>query len=911
MASKTGFKQQCPNCEAIVPIKDEDLIGKRIRCPKCNEPFKVEDPEGVAATTKTAKPAKGAANGAAAPKAKSGARRSAGDDDEDQPKFKKKKGDSNKLVIGLGLAAVAVVLLVVTVIIVMNNNSGTTKTTTPSSPTASRTTTPEEKTTKPDEKAAPALSFASGANITNMLPNETMAVINLPMKNIRTNTLGKMMFEDNLGASSKDAGRMGFSLQDLDQWIVALSNSDPVWYFHILRTTKPVDMAVLTKTLQLKPADGGPIQGQDYFVTQVNWVETAQMLPPSMKPTGEPDAPSSDSHPMFVRLHDPVTLVIADQYPMKKFLEVKGHFKEQAPLPAEGAAGDSPFNNFPGARGGSPRGGPRGAPAVGAPPVDGTPPAAGGAKPGAGSPAAVSAGNYRTINPHLKLTLDRVEANAPYLVSCAFYLENDPYLDFLATTFLQFKGKLHSAGFSYQWKEDNRMVAVASVECDNDQAANSLRQGIEKVVQPFFDKTFLYPPRYTFRVRRGREKTDNTNNPGNANPAPGGRPRGPGGAPPIGPPGGGNPPPGPGNPPGGPGNPNQPGAQEPPVGVVFHVDLTTQGRWFNLATDIKARDAIRNDVLQAIEPYLVRMQGEFEMGMARPNTHALAGAAMSFIEQDTQFPRGTTEYRKPSPVRAGRAWPPDQRVSWMAELLPYLGYDQVSRRVRRDLSWRDEENITPASVLVPNFLAPGSVKSTWYVSYPAIEPELAATHFVGMAGVGLDAATYPPDHPDAGIFNYDRRTSLAGVPNKSKTIFMIQVPPGFHSPWIAGGGSTIRGVPQTKSVQPFLSLNDKHERTTTVVMADGSVKTISAKISDDVFKALCRVKGDKGDLDLREMKPVPVPEEQPELRATPTVPSTAKAGDKKPVPAAPANQAAPPTPPPAAPPKTGAPPVDK
>lgn len=913
MASKTGFKQQCPNCEAIVPIKDDDLIGKRIRCPKCNEPFKVEDPEGAAATTKTAKPAK-AANGAA-PKAKSGAKRTPVEDDEDKPKFKKKKGDSNKLVIGLGLAAVAVVLLVVTVIIVMNNNSGTTKTTTtPNNAAAGRTTTPEpDKNTKPEEKAAPVLSFTSGANITNMLPNETMAVINLPMKNIQTNTLGKMMFEDNLGASSKDAGRMGFSLEDVERWIVALSYSDPVWYFHILRTTKPVNMEVLTKTLQLKPADGGPIQGQDYFVTQVNWAETAQMLPPSLKPTGEPDAPSADSHPMFVRLHDPVTLVIADQYPMKKFLEAKGHFKEEPPLPAEGAAGDSPFNNFPGARGGTPRGGQRGAPAIGDP-ADNPPPPAGGAKPGAGSPAAVSAGNYRTINPHLKLTLDRVEANAPYLVSSAVLLENNPYFEFLATAFFEFKGKLHSAGFSFQWKPDNRMTAVASVECDNDQAANSLRQGIEKKIQPFFDKSWIYPPRYTFRIRRGREKQENDNRPGNVNPGPGGRPRGPGGAPPIGPPGGGNPPPGgPGNPPGG---PDQPNAQEPPVGVMFHVDLATQGRWFNLATDIKARDEIRNDVLQAIEPYLVRMQGEFEMGMARPNTHALAAAALGFVEQDSQFPRGTTEYRKPSPVRAGRSWPPDQRVSWMAELLPYLGYDQVSRRIRRDLSWRDDENITPASVLVPNFLAPGSVKSTWYVSYPAIEPELAATHFVGMAGVGLDAATYPRDHPDAGIFSYDYRTSLADVSNKSKTIFMIQVPPGFHSPWIAGGGSTIRGVPQTKSVQPFLSLNDKHERTTTVVMADGSVKTISGKISDEVFKALCRVKGDKGDLDLRELKPVPVPDEQPELKAAPTAPPTAKAEDKKPTPPAPANQAAPATPPPAAPPaaappKTGAPPVDK
>src|SRR5215471_8289315 len=40
----SGFKQQCPSCEALVPIKDTSLVGRKIDCPKCKYRFVVEEP---------------------------------------------------------------------------------------------------------------------------------------------------------------------------------------------------------------------------------------------------------------------------------------------------------------------------------------------------------------------------------------------------------------------------------------------------------------------------------------------------------------------------------------------------------------------------------------------------------------------------------------------------------------------------------------------------------------------------------------------------------------------------------------------------------------------------------------------------------------------------------------------------
>ena len=45
MAIKSSFKQQCPSCEAMVPIRDPKLIGRKIDCPKCKYRFVVEEPD--------------------------------------------------------------------------------------------------------------------------------------------------------------------------------------------------------------------------------------------------------------------------------------------------------------------------------------------------------------------------------------------------------------------------------------------------------------------------------------------------------------------------------------------------------------------------------------------------------------------------------------------------------------------------------------------------------------------------------------------------------------------------------------------------------------------------------------------------------------------------------------------------
>ena len=47
------------------------------------------------------------------------------------------------------------------------------------------------------------------------------------------------------------------------------------------------------------------------------------------------------------------------------------------------------------------------------------------------------------------------------------------------------------------------------------------------------------------------------------------------------------------------------------------------------------------------------------------------------------------------------------------------------------------------------------------------------THYVGVAGVGADAATLPLSDPRAGVFGYDRKTSLRDIKDGHSTTMLL------------------------------------------------------------------------------------------------------------------------------------------
>ncbi len=357
-------------------------------------------------------------------------------------------------------------------------------------------------------------------------------------------------------------------------------------------------------------------------------------------------------------------------------------------------------------------------------------------------------------------------------------------------------------------------------------------------------------------------------------PGPGGMPGpGPGGMPGPGP--GGMPGPGPGGMPG-PGfpGPGQPGTGQ--TGNGSHIDVHLSGTVvtldFDLTWDAETYKTVIGDNLTRTA---AQFRGRMAISSGEIDAFALAAAVNKYTKQNKEFPRGTVE-RDSGSGRFGLTYPPGERVSFLAELLPYMGKANLHSRIQsRKAAWHAPENLAAAEEWVPEFLNPNYPQASWRATSELAEGRtLGATNYVGVAGLGLDAARYDAADPDAakkvGLVTYDGGAKLNDCPDGlSNTMLMVQLPPSSPRPWIAGGGSTLVGVEDSDDAfKPYVSVQPDGKRGAMVLMGDGSVRFVREGVKPAVFKAMAtRAGGDSlADFDKDVPKMAPTRSMNSELR---------------------------------------------
>lgn len=181
--------------------------------------------------------------------------------------------------------------------------------------------------------------------------------------------------------------------------------------------------------------------------------------------------------------------------------------------------------------------------------------------------------------------------------------------------------------------------------------------------------------------------------------------------------------------------------------------------------------------------------------------------------------------------------------SWMHQILPYIGHENHYRKFSLNKPLSDKANLQLCSRIIPEFLNPGDDRTRWE-GYPF--ENFALTHFVGMSGIedarNVVAAKLPRSDPRAGVFGYDAIATPAEITDGTSNTIMVLGGGELASPWVMGGGATIRGArePYFDKISGFGS---KGTSGVTVVMADGSVRVISSNINPAVFRALCTIHG--------------------------------------------------------------------
>jgi prepilin-type N-terminal cleavage/methylation domain-containing protein len=188
----------------------------------------------------------------------------------------------------------------------------------------------------------------------------------------------------------------------------------------------------------------------------------------------------------------------------------------------------------------------------------------------------------------------------------------------------------------------------------------------------------------------------------------------------------------------------------------------------------------------------------------------------------------------------GRGKTPEERLSWMVALLPYVEEDNLYRQL--DLTKGYAGNFPAVQIEIHTFLCPESM--------PVKD---ALTGYVAMSGIGTDAATQPAGAPGNGFMGYDRLTSLAMIGDKdglSNTIALMET--RFNvGPWARGGPSTLRGfdpadLPVIGDGRPF----GGHQQGINAAMADGSIRFLRSSIDPKKLAAAITIDGgERVDLD--------------------------------------------------------------
>jgi prepilin-type processing-associated H-X9-DG protein len=253
-------------------------------------------------------------------------------------------------------------------------------------------------------------------------------------------------------------------------------------------------------------------------------------------------------------------------------------------------------------------------------------------------------------------------------------------------------------------------------------------------------------------------------------------------------------------------------------------------------------------VLGCIALVLLNVQDKSQLAGCRNNLRQIGQAVATYYDHhpDVDHPRG----RFPSAVVPNSALPPERRLSWQAAVLPSLVDTTPAGKKREKLageiafeeSWDSPANGGPRQANVAPFLCP-------VFAHEFTAGQAGLTSYVGVAGVGADAASLSKDNPRAGFFGYDRILTRSDISAATGSTMMVVETTRDNGPWLAGGPPTVRvldadGDRYLGVGQPFGGL---HRGGLNVLWADGSVGFVNDQIAPAVFRTLSRINREAGE----------------------------------------------------------------
>jgi prepilin-type processing-associated H-X9-DG protein len=199
--------------------------------------------------------------------------------------------------------------------------------------------------------------------------------------------------------------------------------------------------------------------------------------------------------------------------------------------------------------------------------------------------------------------------------------------------------------------------------------------------------------------------------------------------------------------------------------------------------------------------------------------------------------------RFPSGTVFNAALTPERRLSWEAALVPYLSSSSPGgkqwEKLAGELAYKEAWDATANAGLRRNvtpFLCPAFARDL-------TPDQVGLTSYVGIAGVGAEAAVLPLDDGNAGFFGYDRILHPEDISASLGALLMTVETRQDNGRWAAGGPATVRGLPLEceRYLGKQAAFGGLHRNGANVLWADGSVRLVTEQIEPDLFRSEARI----------------------------------------------------------------------
>ncbi len=259
--------------------------------------------------------------------------------------------------------------------------------------------------------------------------------------------------------------------------------------------------------------------------------------------------------------------------------------------------------------------------------------------------------------------------------------------------------------------------------------------------------------------------------------------------------------------------------------VVLTLLLNSYFRSKEAAVDKQPNPEIQQEVTPNIPP-TINNSGLATQGRTSTESLQHLGKLLDdFYSERQQFPIGSVV---PSQVTANK------RLSWMATLVGSL---EESSPPVWEQTWDNPINEPFVNQIVPAYLNPQLPTSDQNQGQPV-------SHFVGISGVGEDAASLPLTDKRSGMFGFHRRVQRSDVKDGLSNTMMVSGVSSQIGHWATAGSPTMRALTKAPYVNGPDGLSTGDNESMQVLMADGSVRTISVDVANQVVRNMATIAGD-------------------------------------------------------------------